>query len=138
MWTVTPPITELNTARRQEVASLLEKQPLTRPDLYSAYRFVLNQSDAVVRFMFLYNILLQICGDDQGKIDDFIRRKIPDVAQSQSPYHNRGVKETVYTRLRNEVGHRRAGTYLEQTRTEIEGNVANFQALVKKAITDAK
>lgn len=84
--------------------------------------------------MFLYNILLQLHNDNQGQGDNFIRGEIPTVSQSPSP-RNPSVMETTYTRLRNEVGHIRAGVTPEQTRTEIEGNVAGLQALVKVAIS---
>jgi hypothetical protein len=58
---------------------------MSRPDPSSAYRFAGNQSDPVARFMFLYNILLQLNNDHQGQVDAFIRRKAPDVSQSLSP-----------------------------------------------------
>jgi len=121
-----------NETGRRELARLLE-EPYTHNELYSAYRFAGNQSDAVARFMFLYNILLQLHNDSQREVDDFIRGEMPSVPQSPSP-HNPSVVETVYTRLRNEVGHRRLRTAPEQARTEIEGNVAALQELVKTAI----
>jgi len=135
MWDVAAPVINPGDTRRQELAKLLE-QPSSRPDVYSAYRFACNQSDAVARFMFLYNILLQLHGDNQGQVDNFVRGETPTVPQSLSP-HNPSVTETIYTRLRNEVGHRRAGITPEQTRTEIEDNIAGLQALVKVAISRA-
>ncbi len=124
----TPSATE-----RREIARLLE-EPYTHNELYSAYRFASNQSDAVARFMFFYNVLLQLHNDNQGHVDTFIRQEEPNVPQSTSP-HKPSVMETVYTRLRNEVSHRRTKTTPEQTRTEIEGNVAALQQLVKTAIS---
>jgi hypothetical protein len=133
MWDVAAPVIAPGDKRRQELARLLE-QPSPHSDLYSAYRFAGNQSDAVARFMFLYNILLQLHNDSQRQVDDFIRKEAPAVSQSPSP-RNPHMTETVYTRLRNEVGHIRAGVTPEQTRTEIEDNVATLQALVKVAIS---
>jgi hypothetical protein len=135
LWDVAAPIITPGDIRRQELARLLE-QPSSRPDLYSAYRFAGNQSDAVARFMFLYNILLQLHNDKQGQVDNFVRRETPTVPQSPSP-HKPDVTESIYTRLRNEVGHGRAGVTPEQTRTEIEENVAGLQTLVKVAISRA-
>jgi hypothetical protein len=43
------------------------------------------QSDPVARFMFLYNILLQLNNDRQQEVDNFIRREVSDVSQSPSP-----------------------------------------------------
>jgi hypothetical protein len=133
MWDVAAPVIVPGDTRRQELARLLE-QPSPHPDLYSAYRFAGNQSDAVARFMFFYNILLQLHNDSQRQVDDFIRKETPTVSQSLSP-RNPPVMETVYTRLRNEVGHIRLGVTPEQTRTEIEDNVAALRALVKVAIS---
>ncbi len=47
-----------------------------------------------------------------------------------------GVLETVYTRLRNEVGHIRAGSTLERTQAEIRANLPAFQTIVKTAIAN--
>jgi hypothetical protein len=133
LWKVVAPTDTLDDERRRELARLLE-QPFSRPDLSSAYRFAGTQSDPVTGFMFFYNILLQLHHDRQEQVDAFIRRKAPDVSQSLSP-KKKGKFETVYTRLRNEVGHKRPGTTPEQTRAEIEGNVAALQTLVKAVIS---
>lgn len=131
-WNVLAPVVVPDSTRRQELAKLLE-QPYRRPDLHSAYRFAGSQSDAVTRFMFLYSILLQL-HDYQEQVDNFIRQETPTVSLSPRPDKPR-IVETVYTRLRNQVGHKRAGIPPEQTRTEIEDNVAALQKLVKVAIS---
>lgn len=133
MWDVAAPTLTLGDDRRQELARLLE-QPFARPDLSSAYRFACNQRDPVTRFMFLYNILLQLNNDRQPKVEAFIREVIPDVEEYEDPRPHKTGKETVFTRLRNEVGHVREGTTPEQTRALIEGNVPALQALVRTAI----
>lgn len=133
MWDHATPVLTLGEETRQELARILEQQ-YTHHDLYSAYRFALSQSDPVARFMFLYNILLQLNGDNQQQVDAFIRSEIPGVPQSPRP-DRRGIIETVYTRLRNEVGHRRPGATPEMTRKEIQENVAPFQVLVRTAIS---
>lgn len=52
--------------------------------LHSAYRFASNQADPISRFMFLYNILLELNGDNQKQVDDFIRSEVPGVPQRLS------------------------------------------------------
>jgi len=135
MWDVLAPTIVVDAPRQQELAMLLE-QPFARADLQSAYRFAINQSDAVARFMFLYNILLQLHNDEQGQVDDFFRVRTVSISQSPRP-DKPHIMETVYTRLRNEVSHTRAGVTPDQTRTEIAANVAAFQALEKVAISQA-
>lgn len=114
----------LDDGTRDELKRQLE-QPYTHQDLFWAYRFAGYQDDPVARFMFLYNILLQLNSDNQTKVDDFVRSEEPDVAQTPSPYRP-SVMETVYTRLRNEVGHGRAGTTPEQTQAEIRTYLPQF------------
>jgi hypothetical protein len=135
IWDVLAPAIVPDATRRQELAKLLER-PFARADLFSAYRFAVNQSDDVARFMFLYNILLQLHNDDQGQVDNFIRVETPTVSQRPRPDKPQ-ITETVYTRLRNEVSHTRAGVTPDRTRTEIAANVVAFQALVKDAISQA-
>jgi hypothetical protein len=108
--------------------------------LYSAYRFALNQDDAVTRFMFLYNILLSLNGDKQKRVEGFIRSEMPGVQQSLSgnpELQAKDVQETIYTRLRNEVSHVRKGTTPDKTKREIHDNVEPFRVLVERAISQA-
>jgi hypothetical protein len=136
LWDVATATITLGDESRHKLARLLE-QPLARPDLYSAYRFAINENDDVARFMFLYNILLQLNHDKQARVEAFIREVIPDVEEYEDPRSNKIGKETVFTRLRNEVGHARKGTTPEQTRALIEGHVAALQTLVRTAISHA-
>jgi len=135
-YNVAAPTHTLGDDRRQKIAELL-RQPVARPDLYSAFRFAANQEDAVARFMFLYNILLQLHDDNQRQLDRFVRQQAPRVPQSPRP-DKPSVMETVYTRLRNQVGHRRSRAAPGQTRSEIEDNVGSFQELVRTAISRTK
>jgi hypothetical protein len=130
LWDSAAPVLTLGEDKCGELARLLE-QPHEDHDLYTLYRSSINQSDPVARFMFLYSILLQLHDDKQRQVDDFIREEAPNVPQSSSP---KGRVETVFTRLRNEVGHSRVGTTPELTRREIKENVIGLQNLVRKAL----
>ncbi len=133
LWDEAIPVLTLGDDTREELARALE-QPYTQHDVYSLYRFAISQSDVVARFMFLYNLLLQLNSDSQRQVDDFIIAESPGVQQSPSPHSPSG-SETIFTRLRNEVGHRRAGTIPEQTRKEIAENVVPLQNVVRRAIS---
>jgi hypothetical protein len=133
LWDHTASVLTLGKDTCQELARLLEKPDMHEP-LYSAYRFAGNQKDHVARFMFLYNILLQLKDDKQQQVDNFIRSELPSVPESPRPDRPNKM-ETAYTRLRNQVGHVRSGTTSEQTRKEIEDNVTAFQELVRTAIS---
>ena len=64
----------------------------------------------------------------------FIRKHKPGVSQTPH-YLNAGKVETVYTRLRNEVGHVRSNKTLENTTAEIAQHVSDLADLVKIAIS---
>jgi len=125
-WQVAAPTVNPNLTKRQDLEKCLE-QPYTLHDpYYCAYRFAISVHDPVTRFLFLYSTLLQIILDKQGKdtitaADNLIRLLEPGVLQTLSPHTGKG--ETIYTRLRNEVGHARPGVAPSNTYNEIEKNV---------------
>lgn len=101
--------------------------------LCKQFRFAVQSDDAVTRYMFLYNILLQVHNDKQEEVENFIRKQEPAVQDSQSPRFPK-IRETIYTRLRNEIAHLRSNATLETTSKKIEYKVQDLQYLVKKAI----
>jgi hypothetical protein len=144
-WGVAAPTITVSDERRRELAQELVRlleQPPARPDLFFAYRFAVNQSDPVARFMFLYSVLLQLLQDllqlqqdpTQNQVDDFIRREKPEVEEREDPRPDKTGTETVFTCLRNEVAHIRSATP-ERTRREIQEHLPAFQKLVKTAIS---
>jgi hypothetical protein len=102
---------------------------------FSSYRFAVRQKDLIAKFMLLYNLLLAIVGDNQKKADELIEKYQPNVQKTQSP-HNQNISETIYTRLRNEIAHKREGCFPEKTRNEINSLVGNFQFILKQAVLD--
>jgi hypothetical protein len=102
------------------------------------YQFVVARSeiDNVSRFMFLYNLALQMHSDNQKMIDKSILNIEPSCAVSKSPKFERD--ETIYTRLRNQVAHCRDSTNIEATRKEIDSVVNSFQGLVLEMLPGSK
>jgi hypothetical protein len=47
---------------------------------------------------------------------------------------SKGITETVYTRLRNEMGHKRAGVNIANTKAEMANRVGGLVALTRRAI----
>ena len=84
----------------------------------------------------MYNLLLMVLGDNQKDVDDFIMHEAPSTPQTPSlrPHANPGELETVFTRLRNELGHARGGVNLDKTKIEMAMCVRELAALTKKAI----
>ena len=78
------------------------------------YVFANSESNEIVRFSFLYNLLLQIVGDKQSKADESILEVDLHCEQTISPLN--GKQETVYTKLRNELAHKRENSKYSETR----------------------
>jgi hypothetical protein len=111
----------------------LESQAPAGENNFSLFRSALQSTSQVEKFMHLYNILLMIFRDDQRRVDDFIRNEKPSVPQTPRPDKPR-VFETVYSRLRNELGHHRKGVDLAQTKKEMTARLGELIALTKRAI----
>ena len=102
--------------------------------LLKLFRRALLIDDAVSQFLMLYLILDVKIGVQRGaqqKIDDLLRSLNPTIEESPHP-RKPSLKETCYTRLRNEITHR--GTDPKKTIGEILGRSYDFKHLVKLAI----
>lgn len=118
----------------RQLLDVLEKGTIKgEKEYYPMYRSAVATDDAIARYMLLYMILLYIFDDSQNKVDKFIRTQDSGVEYKDKPKGFNG-KETVYTRLRNQIGHRRKDTSIEDTRTEMNRHVQGLERLVKVAI----
>jgi len=117
----------------QKLKEFLE-EPSKDSDRYLAlFRFALNQTNSITRFLFLYNLMLLLNGDKQRDVDVqilFINNNTPVTPDPRNPK----IMETIYTRLRNEVGHRRSNVDPTKTTKEIQQNISVFQNIVKAAL----
>lgn len=100
---------------------------------FGLFRSARQSTGPVEEFMHLYHILLWFYNDKQFDVDAFIRTEDPTVPQTQHPM-TPGAMETVYTRLRNELGHKRKGVNLDKTKAEMANFLGGLIALTKRAI----
>lgn len=128
--TITPSPSNIKILEKEIQHSSSEKK------LYcSLYRFSLQLTDPISRFLNLYGILLQLTGGTQAQADNFIRDNEKGVIEKTSRDKRKPhIKETIYTYLRNEIGHPDAGKQLSDTHVEIKNNVIKLASLVKTAI----
>jgi hypothetical protein len=119
-----------------EVKQLLEQKNHNGLTYHNLFYSALNFKDPLSKFMALYSIVLTLCKDSQEKVDQFILAFQPSI-MTNSPHRPRrsGVSETIYTRLRNEVGHIRPHTTIEQTEQEMEKNLNGLILVVKELIS---
>lgn len=116
-----------------ELKAELEKPSLPGEDYFGLFRSACQSTSPVEAFMHLYNILLMLYNDSQPKVDKFIISKDQTVPQTPQP-GNAKVMETVYTRLRNELAHHRAGVNLDNTKAEMASRLGSLMALTAQAI----
>jgi len=113
----------------------LEQAEPPGENIFSLFRLGLNATSPVEKFMILYNILLMLFDDSQPKVDAFIRGQDPNVPLTPDPRPNHQSRlETVYTRLRNELGHKRSGVSLDRTKEEMTKRANDLANLTKHAI----
>jgi hypothetical protein len=122
-----------------ELKEKLQSGDQERNFLFSSYRFAIRQEDSIAKFMFLYNLLLVIAGDDQKKADELITKYEPEVTKTESPRKKRNgeaIIETIYTRLRNEIAHRHETSCPESTSDEVKSLVGQFGFIINQAVLD--
>lgn len=89
-------------------------------------------TDPIARFLSLYMVMLHDVGDNQGAVDEAILRIDSTVGQFKKPVGKRF--ETIFTKLRNEIGHKRDGVNILESHRLIRENVDRFEEIVKKHI----
>lgn len=116
--------------------SLLEPASLPGENYFGLLRSARLSVSAVEEFMHLYGIVLAIFSDDQRRVDAFIVSVDSAVPRTPSlrPNAKPGEMETVYTRLRNELAHKRSGVSIDTTKKEMAQHVVDLRSLVKVAI----
>jgi hypothetical protein len=112
----------------------LEQPTSPAENNFGLFRSARQSISPVEEFMHLYHILLMIYNDKQADVDSFIVSEDPAVPQTQAPLKSHGVMETVYTRLRNELAHKRHGVNLEKTKSEMANWLGGLIGLTKRAI----
>lgn len=126
--------------KREEIVDFLRKPTMTTDLLISEFAFSISQRDHISKFMLLYNLILQITGDSQKLVDDTIKKIDPTVSIIKSKRKtltgSKEVEETIFTKLRNEIAHKRDGVTKQETIKEIKGVLPKFIEITKKTVED--
>lgn len=121
-------------------AALTNSEPFPSPTLVALYRSALCADDPIAKFLMLYLILYELSGnEEQKKVDCVVLKYFRQTVQAKSSRIGKnGVKktkkETIYTRLRNQVTHRIEAAP-EQNRREIVSNLDTFESIVRHVLT---
>lgn len=105
---------------------------------YPLFRSALKAENPVEKYLALYRILLVIYDDKQQDVDRFFHDEFgdkltPRPGQKTKPGKPK-IKETVFTRLRNEFAHIRKRTRLETTREQMEQHMERLIERAKRAV----
>ncbi len=116
----------------------LKKDNSFNKDDYNLFRTAMNNDDIVVKYMFLYQILLmrhlKSNGEESQKcVDNFIKSQFSKDKHMYQKWEDSNRCETIYTRLRNQVGHYRKKTPSE-TRNAMEEKIDELIQLIKITI----
>jgi hypothetical protein len=114
------------------VKAILEENAPAGESNYGLFRSARQSESQTEEFMHLYHIMLILCGDFQDDVDAWIKAQDP--AVPITPTGRGGKLETVYTRLRNEFGHKRSGVTLDDTKMEMASHLSGLRELARKAI----
>lgn len=105
---------------------------------HDLYRVAMQAEDSVDRYLSLYRLLSILCPDPKGdEKQEFVDRFIEQQTSEKRAYKRPDkphILETIYTSLRNEVGHARQGVDLAKTRQQMDTRVYELAEIVKKAI----
>jgi len=136
--TVAHSIRKIDASELTTLKPAIEASQPSKDLYYSQFRWVMCQTDPIAKFMNLYKILLSLEGGPnhtQGPVDAFIVGQEPSVQPVFNPHPKVNRNETIYTRLRNEVGHEIPGTTPASTRQGMENHVDRLADHVKTAIS---
>ncbi len=119
----------------KELEDHLKKPELLGEICFKIYRLAVNNQDTLGKFMLLYSVISQLTENEyQDEVDELIRNVEPNVKQTPKPSINgrtlRGnPNETIFTRLRNEIAHRRPNADMQITSKEIKENINKFDLI---------
>lgn len=122
-----PPTVEVGKARVDRIKEKMKKNyDLAKLGMFFDAATV---KEPIGRFISLYTLMLHHCNDNQKELDKAVMDIDPTVAEFPSPVGKN--YETIFTRLRNELSHKRDGVNMIETHNQVRANVGRFEYIVK-------
>ncbi len=122
-----------------ELTDSMKKPELIRELRENPYHIIFRRimpiKDTISKYLLLYSLLALINGDKQKEVDKFIKKNDPNY-KVMSRIRTDGTEEvkSVYTTLRNKVGHITTNEEIDRIGKDMESNMSGLISLVKKAI----
>ncbi|MGC9934864.1 hypothetical protein [Priestia aryabhattai] len=98
------------------------------------FRTSLQMKDPISKFILLYSTLILKVGPAQSQVDAYISAQEPSVMFKASTRSGGGPDETIYTYLRNQIGHTQPSTNVNQISEEVKSILEKFEIIVKSAL----
>ncbi|PIC84949.1 hypothetical protein CSV72_16210 [Sporosarcina sp. P20a] len=89
--------------------------------------------DNIGKYIMLYSVLSAILMN-QKAVDDFIREVNPEVLERKTTLPNKDFFETIYTYLRNQIGHLDDRVIVNELREDINNHLDELSNLVKELL----
>ncbi|MCL6661759.1 hypothetical protein [Paenibacillus amylolyticus] len=106
--------------------------------IYNLFIEIRKMKDKMGSFIMLYSLLIIYVGPQQPKIDKFIKRKYPSVRMEKTTKEGKEYKETIFTFLRNQLGHLKisSDTNVKKIHQEIDDYYERLSDLVKQMLVE--
>lgn len=124
-------ISTMTEQQKQDIENLILN---SRSIYYSLFRAALKQDDIVAKYMFLYSIILKIFNDSQVEVDKFIFNNEYDGNESVPRRNKKLVNETIFTVIRNDVGHVGRTNNVDSIRLKMNEQLHDLTKYVRSAI----
>lgn len=117
----------------EHLKSSLEKNSLYQSPFLDLYMSIIKIEGDVGKYIMTYSILSAIIGN-QREVDEFIQKCEDGVEMKDSTLKGSNKKETIYTYLRNQLGHTEESTNADELEKEIKKKLSKLSGLAMKAI----
>lgn len=122
---------------KNQLSTIIDKH--NNDNIYiDLYRIAINENNPIASFMLLYNILLNVTSNNgregQNLVEKYIKNNFPETEFTQNEFNKN--QESIFTRLRNEIAHKRNNSNFKTTKKEIRNNLKQFKKIVQKVILD--
>ncbi|MCM3567866.1 hypothetical protein [Neobacillus mesonae] len=128
---------EISEVNKKELQNLIRDKHLIHSiqskTNFQLFKEAMRVREEIGQFVILYSILIDLKGPQQFKVDNFIKSAEKNV-ELRTSTKNENQKETIYTWIRNQLGHTQKTSDLKEVRILVSNNIGKFIRIVKKAI----
>jgi len=129
-------ITIVNKYNQNDIADLVELYDKQEEEsaLYNLFIDISKMKDKIGSYIMLYSLLLIVIDSKQKELDKYIVSEFPDVEMRPTTRQDKEYSETIFTYLRNQLGHLPETSDTNKINSEILKYYDSFVVLVKNAL----